>query len=250
MKLKGKVAVVPVASRGIGKVIALEFAKQGARVVVAARSEVETKLPGTIYATVDEIKARGGEAIAVKCDISEEEQVAAMVKKTLDTYGVIDILVNNAAVQINGLITEVPVKHWDLGFKVNVKGPFLAMRYVLPHMAARKSGNVVNVTSGAALSTSPRATNYVLTKVALERLNLIVSNQYKPDHIAANCFDPGPVLTEGAKMVMGKSFDLSGHRPPALCGPPVVWLAMQTAETFTGQVVRMNDWLAKGGTGF
>src|SRR3989449_5845626 len=112
MKLAGKVAIVGGASRGIGKDIALAFAAEGAKVVVVARSEVEPdpRLPGTIHQTVDEIQAAGGEAIAVKADISDEAQVETMAKNALDAYGRIDILVNNAAVLVPRGILDLPTR--------------------------------------------------------------------------------------------------------------------------------------------
>jgi len=248
MKLQGKVAIVTGASRGIGKAIALACASEGAKVVVAARTERrdQSKLPGTIYETAEAIQAAGGEALPVRCDVTDEQQVVDLIKKTLDAFGAIDILVNNAAVQINGPITQVSTKHWDLGIRVNVRGPFLAMKFALPHMIERRAGSIINVTSGAALSASPMVTNYVITKVALERLSAIVAEQCRPHNIAVNCFDPGPVLTEGARTVLPKDFDLSRHRPPEVCGPPAVWLAMQTAQTFTGKVARVEDWIKDG----
>src|SRR5712691_1561680 len=116
MKLAGKVAIVGGASRGIGKDIALAFAAEGAKVVVVARSEVEPdpRLPGTIHQTVDKIKAAGGEATAVKADISDEAQVETMAKSAMDTYGRIDILVNNAAVLVPRGILDLPTRHIDL----------------------------------------------------------------------------------------------------------------------------------------
>src|SRR5712691_10242961 len=116
MKLAGKVVIVGGASRGIGKDIALAFAAEGAKVVVVARSEVEPdpRLPGTIHQTVAEIQAAGGEAIAVKADISDEAQVETMAKSALDTYSRIDILVNNAAVLVPRGILDLPTRHIDL----------------------------------------------------------------------------------------------------------------------------------------
>src|SRR5688500_19794763 len=115
MKLKGKVAIVGGASRGIGKDIAVALAAAGAKVAVAARSEVEPdlRLPGTIHQTVDIIKAAGGDAIAVKADVSDEEQINAMVKTTLEAYGRLDILVNNAAVLVPRGIMDLPTRHID-----------------------------------------------------------------------------------------------------------------------------------------
>ena len=178
MKLADKVAIVGGASRGIGKDIAVALAAEGAKVVVAARSEVEPdpRLPGTIHQTVDDIQAAGGEAIAVKADISDEEQIDAMVKRTLDTYGRIDVLINNAAVLVPRNILDLPTRHIDLHNKVNIKGPILCIRAVLPTMLEQQQGWVINVSSRAAVFPGPgpyqdvqptRAFMYAATKAAL-----------------------------------------------------------------------------------
>src|SRR5215510_3105547 len=127
MKLVDKVAIVGGASRGIGKDIALALAAEGTKVVVVARSEVEPdpRLPGTIHQTVQEITAAGGQAMAVKADISDEEQVNAMTQHALDAYGRIDILVNNAAVLVPRSILDLPTRHIALHNRVNIKGPIL-----------------------------------------------------------------------------------------------------------------------------
>src|SRR2546426_6679406 len=182
MKLAGKVAIVGGASRGIGKDIALAFAAEGAKVVVVARSEVEPdpRLPGSIHQTVDEIKNAGGEAIAVKADISDEAQVETVAKSALEAYGRIDILVNNAAVLVPRGILELPTRHIDLHNRVNIKGPILCIRAVLPTMIEQQQGWVISVSSHAAVFpgpgpykdvTSTRAFMYAATKAAVERLN-------------------------------------------------------------------------------
>jgi len=134
MKLKDKVAIVTGASRGIGKAIALDFAREGARVVVAARTEVEGKLSGTIHNTVKEIESFGGKALALKCDVTSEKEVENMVRRALDQFGGISVLVNNAAVGYYKTLLETPLKHWDLIMKVNVGGPFICIKAVLPTM--------------------------------------------------------------------------------------------------------------------
>ena len=149
--MRGKVAIVTGASRGIGKAIALGFAKEGAKVVVAARSETapNEKLPGTIHETVAEIEKLGGEAIAVRCDVTDEASVAAMVEAALQRFGRIDILVNNAAIDFPFPAREMPLKRWDIVLKVNATGPFLCAKAVLPSMIAQGGGSIVNITSNA-----------------------------------------------------------------------------------------------------
>ena len=142
MKLAGKVAIVGGASRGIGKDMALALAAEGAKIVVVARSEVEPdpRLPGTIHQTVAEIQAAGGDAMAVKADISDEAQVETMAKSALEAYGRIDILINNAAVLVPRGILDLPTRHIDLHNRVNIKGPILCIRAVLPPCCSNSRG--------------------------------------------------------------------------------------------------------------
>lgn len=126
MKLKGKVAIVTGASRGLGKAIALGFAKEGASVVIAARSEVENeKFGGSIYKTAEEIKALGQPALPLKCDVTDETSVNEMVQKAKKEFGGIDILVNNAGVTFYAPVAETPLKRWELVLRVNIVGAFL-----------------------------------------------------------------------------------------------------------------------------
>ena len=152
MKLKGKVAIVTGGSRGIGKEICLTFAREGASLVVAARTEKEgqARLPGTIHQTVDEIKRIGGRAIAVRTDITVDEDVERMAQRTLAEFGRIDILVNNAAANLNAKIIDLPIKRWDLMMRVNLRGNFICAKAVLPTMIEQKSGNIIGITSIAA----------------------------------------------------------------------------------------------------
>ena len=126
MKLKDKVAIVTGSSRGIGKAIALGFAKEGAKIVVAARTEVENeRMPGTIYKTAEMIKAMGGQALPVKCDVTIEQDIEDMAKKALAEFGRIDILVNNSGIAYFRPAWEMPSKRWDIVLRVNLTGAFL-----------------------------------------------------------------------------------------------------------------------------
>ena len=152
MKLAGKVAIATGGSRGIGKQICLIFAREGAAVVVVARTENEgqSRLPGTIHQTVDEIRAFGGKAIPVRTDITVDEDVERMVKRAMEEFGRIDILVNNAAANINSTIADLPIKRWDLMMRVNLRGTFICTKAVLPVMMAQHGGNIICMTSIAA----------------------------------------------------------------------------------------------------
>ncbi len=148
MKLAGRVAIVTGSSRGIGKDIALAFAAEGADIVVAARSETapDPRLPGTIYDTARAVEALGRRALPVKTDVTNEEEVAALVQRTRDTFGRIDVLVNNAAVLVPRGIVDLPSRHLDLHYRVNLKGPILCIRAVLP-VEYQAQGISVNVLS-------------------------------------------------------------------------------------------------------
>jgi citronellol/citronellal dehydrogenase len=135
MSLNGKVAIVTGASRGIGKAIALGLAREGAAVVVAARSETERPgAPGTIHATAAEIEALGGQALAVRCNVREDESIYAMVQQTVDAWGRIDVLVNNAGVGTYTPFLETSLKEWDLVMDIDLRAPFVCCQAVAPIM--------------------------------------------------------------------------------------------------------------------
>jgi NAD(P)-dependent dehydrogenase (short-subunit alcohol dehydrogenase family) len=250
MKLADKVAIVGGASRGIGKDIALALAAEGAKVVVVARSEVEPdpRLPGTIHQTVQEIEAIGGQAIAVKADISDEEQVEAMTKRTLDTFGRIDILINNAAVLVPRNILDLPTRHIDLHNKVNIKGPILCIRAVLPTMLQQQQGWVINISSRAAVFPGPgpykdaaptRAFMYAATKAALERLTQALAVEYQDHGISFNALSPiGRIRTPGNVFGMTKPGDPPGPFEKAeAMGKSAVFICCQDPRTFTGNLL-------------
>lgn len=205
MKLKGKVAVVTGASRGLGRAIAIGFSKEGANVAVAARTEVDKKeLPGTIYQTAEEIKALGMEALAIRGDVTDEESVRAMVDAVFSRFGRIDILVNNAGVAFFYPIAETPLKRWETVLKVNLTGAFLCTKAVLPHMMKQKSGSIINISSLAAderdSNTIPTGVAYAVAKAGLDRFTWGLAVETGKYNIAVNCLKPKePVNTEGMR---------------------------------------------------
>jgi len=244
VKLQDMVTIVTGASRGIGKGIAKAYAAEGAKVVVVARTEEEGgRLPGTIHQTVAEIREAGGEALAVKCDVTQDEQVQAMVKNALDAYGRIDVLVNNAAITLRPLIKDIEPRHFQLILRVNLLGPFLACKHVVPIMEAQRRGSIINITSGVAGSRSGTgAAPYAITKSGLNQLTFSLAEEVREYGIAVNSLDPGGVITEGALATRPKGYDFSGRVPVSAIGPPAVALALKDATTMTGQVVRREDY--------
>ena len=200
MQLKDRVAVVTGASRGVGKNIALEMAREGAAIVVAARSEEvrDPKLPGTIYETADEVRSLGARALAVKTDVTDEESIEAMVQQALAEFGKIDILVNNAGIMIPGRLVDLSLKRWDLVMRVNVRGPVACARAVLPHMIERRDGVIINISSIAAEQWGAWNISYAVTKQALRKFSEGLAEEVKEHNVRVFSLSPeGLVLTPG-----------------------------------------------------
>jgi NAD(P)-dependent dehydrogenase (short-subunit alcohol dehydrogenase family) len=244
MKLAGKVAIVTGSSRGIGKAIAFAFAKEGAAVAVVARTEQEGgKLPGTIYQTAEEIRARGGRALPLRADITVDEDVERMAQRTLAEFGRIDILVNNAAANFNSTIVDLPIKRWDLMMRVNLRGAFVCTKAVLPTMIAQHSGNIICMTSIAAKRMAPPGeVCYSITKAGIELFCWGLAQELKPYNIAVNDLYPaGGVATDGFKVVFQNvnlgSEALQRMKTPEEIAEAALWLATQDASIFTGHSV-------------
>lgn len=248
MKLKGKTAIVTGGSRGIGKQICLTLAREGANVVVAARTEAEgSRLPGTIHQTVKEIRELGGTAIAVRTDITVDEDVEQMVAATLSEFGRIDILVNDAAANFNATVNDLTIKRWDVMMNVNLRGTFICTKAVLPTMIAQKSGNIIAMTSIAAKRRAPPGeVCYAITKSGIELFCWGLAKEVKEYNIAVNDLYPtGGVATDGFKEVFKKkNFGqdlLDQMSKPEEIAEAALWLAQQNAESFTGNSVTHDE---------
>jgi len=202
-QLEGRVAIVTGASRGIGKAIALLFAREGAAVVVAARTEKaeEHPLPGTIHETVAEIEADGGRALAVRCDVSDPEDIERLLEAAHKAFGPVDLLVNNAALNYYIPLAEFPLKRWRKMLEVDLTGPFMLIQAVLPDMLTAGHGHIVNISSGAArhpeapYTMEPRGgTPYGVVKAGLERLTTGLAHELHGKGIAANALSPAAVV--------------------------------------------------------
>lgn len=252
MRFEGKVAIVTGASRGIGKAIALGLAREGADVVVAARTEQPEQhfLPGTIYQTAEEVEGLGRHALPIRVDISNEESVAEMVSRTMDAFGRIDILVNNAGVSYYAPVVEISSKKWDLVINVNLRGTFLCTKAVLPVMMRQQRGAIVNISSKAADLEAPVNIGiaYCVAKAAIERFGNALAEEVRSYNIAVNTLKPHwAVITEGMKWWNPDANSSKWDRPEDFMVKAVLFLAAQDATGITGRILVDEDLCGKYG---
>ena len=235
--LAGKTLFITGASRGIGLAIALRAARDGANVAIAAKSSVPNpKLPGTIHTAAEAVTAAGGQGLALKCDIREEEQVHAAVAATVDTFGGIDILVNNAsAIWLRGTL-DTPMKRFDLMQQVNARGTFLCSQEAALRMKAQGTGgSIVNTVSAAHFGNFGQ-TNYAGSKGAIASMTYTWAGELARAGIRVNAISPlGTTRMSATAKVGGKDVDLPFF-DPTLNGPFVAWLCSDDAAWVTGQI--------------
>jgi len=248
MRLKDKVAIITGSARGMGRVFAKRFAKEGAKVTVC------DILDGNPVA--EEIKAAGGEAMALKTDVSNEKETAEMVKKTVDRFGRIDILVNNAAI-IGTIETKDFVKpvekivsaDWDKILAVNIKGVFLCSKAVIPYMKKQGGGKIINMASTVAFSGLPHFIHYTSSKGSVVTMTRALASALGEFNINVNAIAPGLVMTEAMQgaydpefykeLVATKQLIHKNVEPEDIANA-VVFMASDEADKITGQTLAVN----------
>ncbi|PAQ15850.1 3-oxoacyl-[acyl-carrier-protein] reductase [Bacillus sp. FJAT-42315] len=242
MKLVGKSALVTGASRGIGREIALELARQGADVVVNySGSEAKAN------EVVEEIKALGRQAVAVQCNVSNAESVQEMVNETLETFGKIDILINNAGITRDNLLMRMKEQEWDDVIDINLKGVFLCTKAVTRPMMKQRSGRIVNIASIVGVSGNAGQANYVAAKAGVIGLTKTTAKELASRGITVNAIAPGFITTdmtdalpEEAKQAMLSQIPLARFGEPADIAKTVVFLASEDSKYMTGQTLQID----------
>jgi 3-oxoacyl-[acyl-carrier protein] reductase len=239
--LKDKVAIVTGASQGIGRDIALAFAQSGARVVVAARNEEK------LATLVAEIGQAGGEALAVKLDVADPDQVKAAFKQVLEKFGRLDILVNNAAVTRDGLAMRIKKDDWDVVIQTNLTGAHLCIQQALPAMMKARAGRIINIASVVAQTGNAGQANYVAAKAGLIGLTKAIAIEIASRNITVNAVAPGfietpmtDVLPDKLKEELKITIPLRRMGSPRDVASAVIFLASDEAAYITGHVLNVN----------
>lgn len=250
--LDGRVAIVTGASRGIGEYVAKELGRAGAAVVVGARTteQKDKRLPGTIYTVAQAIKDEGGRAEGIYMDMREPESISAGVAKTVETFGRLDIIVNNAAILVPGTIETIQPRHIDLIWQVDLRGPILLMREAIPHLKAAGGGHIINVSSRAGVFPGPGpypparrgGAFYGMIKAGLERLSQGLAMELQEDLISVNVLSPqGRIKTPGNIFAQNdpENPDLD-FEPADAMAKGARWICEQP-PTFTGHILFDED---------
>jgi NAD(P)-dependent dehydrogenase (short-subunit alcohol dehydrogenase family) len=261
VSLEQKVALVAGASRGIGADIARYLAGAGAKVGVAARTEVQKdpRLPGTIHSVTADIEGAGGTAIPIVMNLRDPESIASGIARVVEEWGRLDILVNNAAIFVPGTLETVQLKHIELSLDVNVRAVILAMREAVPHLRAAGGGHILNISSRGAIQPGPGPYDpslhrggdifYGPEKSMIEHFSQRQAIQLQEDGIAVNVLSPmGRIRTPG-NLYAEQDRDnptLEFEAADAM-GKAAVWMCQQTASTFTGNVVYDEELVAAQG---
>ena len=207
-RLEDKVAIITGGATGMGRAASLLFAREGAKVVVADRNVPEGQK------TVALVGEMGGDALFVETDVSKSALVSDMVEQTIQRFGKLDVLVNNAGILIRTPpLAEVSELVWDLTLNTNIRGVFLCTKYAIPHMVGR-GGAIVNVSSGAGIHPTTHAVPYGVSKAGVIQITLTTSTQYAPQGVRCNVIVPGPIDTPQARGSTGSAeeFDLIPSR--------------------------------------
>ncbi|GBD97147.1 MAG TPA: 3-oxoacyl-[acyl-carrier-protein] reductase [Nitrospirae bacterium] len=241
MRLEGKNALITGAAQGIGKSVALEMAKEGANVAIAdlnIESAQETAL---------EVSASGVKSIAIKLDVSKQDDVRAAFGAFTGELGALDILVNNAGITRDTILLRMKEEDWDAVLNINLKGAFLCSKEAIKIMARQRSGKIISISSVVAFMGNPGQANYSASKAGLIGLTKTIAKEYAGRGIRANAVAPGfirtamtDILNDEVKNEMKKAIPLGQFGTPEDVANAIIFLASKEGDYITGQVIHVN----------
>ncbi len=248
--LSGKTLLVTGASRGIGRAIALAAAREGANVVVAAKSDApDPRLPGTIQDAAEEIERAGGRALAVRCDVRDEAQIAAAVAAGAGRFGGIDVLVNNASAIFLAGTVETPLKRFDLMHQVNARGTFACTQACIPWLAKAANPHVLNLAPPLAMEARWFAPHvaYTMAKYGMSMCVLGMAEELRGRGIAVNALWPRTVIATAALNLLGGDALARHARTPEIVADAAVAILRRDARACTGNFFLDEDVLREEG---
>jgi citronellol/citronellal dehydrogenase len=243
MDLEGQVAIITGATRGIGKKIALQLAEQGVNIVATGKTdEPREDLPGTIHQTAQEVEDLGAEALPIKLDVRHEEEAENVVDQTIDKWGKVDILINNAgAIQLTP-VEETPPKRFDLLMDVNARGAYVMSYYCLEHMKERDYGHILMASPPIAIKKSPGKTAYALSKIGMTFTALSLAGEVYDHNIGVNSFWPVTAVDTRATRYFGLGTE-EMWRTPEILSDTVESIVRQKPSEFSGNEVLDEPYL-------
>ena len=246
---KNKTIFITGATRGIGKAIALKFAEEGANIVIAAKTvKPHPKLPGTIFDVAEEIESAGGKALPIRTDIRDENQINDAVQQTIDKFGSIDALVNNAsAISLTGTL-ETPMKKFDLMFGINVRGTYAVSQACLPYLLKSNNPHILNIASPINLNPKwfQEYTAYTIAKYGMSMCVIGMSEEFKNDGLAVNALWPKTIIdTAALRLVPG--VDSEASRDASIMADAAYSILSKDSKTCSGNFFLDEEVLVSDG---
>jgi citronellol/citronellal dehydrogenase len=239
MSLSNKTFVITGASRGIGKTIALKLAAAGANITIAAKSVSEhPKLGGTIYSAASEVEAAGGRALAVACDIRDEAMVANAVAQTVEKFGGIDGVINNASAIALSTTLDTDTKRFDLMHSINVRGTFLVTKHCIPFLERSENGHILTLSPPIDLAPQWLGAHlaYTISKYNMTMMAMGWAEELKSKGIAANSLWPvTTIATAAVNNLLGGDYLMQRSRHATIVADAVHYILQQNAKTFSGR---------------
>ena len=238
LSLKNKTLFITGGSRGIGRAIALKAAQDGANIALAAKTaEPHPKLPGTLYTVAKEIEAAGGQALPLQTDIRDENQILQAIEKTAQTFGGIDILVNNASAIAVGSTAELDMKRFDLMFGVNVRGTFATSKIALPYLKKAENPHILMLSPPLNMAPKWFAAHgaYTISKYGMSMCVLGMAEEFKPMGISVNALWPQTAIATAALNLLGGEEIIKASRKPEIVAEAAYWILTQPRHMHTGK---------------